>query len=88
MLCKEYKNKNRVLMQYKGFRLPSLKLILEYSFPGHLIKIDRNHVQLQFDIYLDKYNKETKAEIDMNELEKFRSFYGPGFNIVLYDFAI
>lgn len=83
LLCKEYKNKDRLLLEYRGFRLPSLKLIVDYSFLGYVLKIERNHAQLQFDIYLYKYHKTTGAPIDLKEVDKFRKFYGSGFNIIM-----
>ena len=79
LVCKQYNNKERTFLDYRGFRLGSLKLILEYSFPGFILKIDRNHKELRFDIYL------SKDGIDMKEVEKFRGFYGKGFNIILLE---
>lgn len=83
LLCKEYKNKDRILLEYRGFRLPSLKLLIDYLFSGHLLKIERNHSQLQFDIYLRKHSVDTKCEIDMKEIEKFRKYYGLGFHLII-----
>lgn len=79
LLCKEYNNQNRTFLDYRGFRLASLKLILEYSFSGSVLKIDRNHKDLRFDIYL------IRETVDLVEVEKFRKFYGKGFNIILLD---
>jgi len=84
LLCSKYKNTNRNFQVYRGFRLPSLKLLLEYVFSGHVIQIEHNHKDLQFDIYLSKFHKETKVEIDPLEVEGFRKFFGPGFNIILW----
>lgn len=83
LLCKQYRNKERMLLEYRGFRLPSLKLLIDYIFPGYTLKIDRNHPQLQFDIYLRKHHVETKAEIDIREVENFRKFFGLGFNLII-----
>ena len=83
LLCKEYKSKDRTLLEYRGFRLPSLKLIIDYSFSGYVLKIERNHSKLQFDIYLTKKHRENENEIDSKEVDKFRKFYGSGFNIII-----
>lgn len=82
LLCKEYKNKGRLYVEYRGFRLPSLKLILEYSFPGFVMKIERNKDLMQFDIYMCM-RKANREKIDMVEVERFRKFYGYGFNLIL-----
>jgi hypothetical protein len=84
LFCKQYKINNRVILEYRGIRLAGLKQILEYSFSGHVLKIERNHSQLQFDIYLSNFHKENKSPINMSEVEKFRNYYGKGFNLIIW----
>lgn len=79
LLCKEYKSNGRVFQEINGIRLNGLKKILEYSFPGYVIKVTRNNKELRFDIYL------SREGIDLNEVEKFRNFYGKDFKIILLE---
>lgn len=83
MLCNKYKKREIVFEYYRGFELRTLKIILEYSFSGFVLKIDKNHKELRFDIYLCKVHPETKSEINISEVERFRTFYGRGFNLIL-----
>lgn len=71
----------RVLNEYRGFRLSTVKLIIEYSFPGHLIKVERNNRELRFDIYLREFGDKV---LNLIELERFKKYYGKGLNIIIY----
>lgn len=73
------------MTEYRGYRLPSLKLLIGFCFPGHLIKIERNNKELRFDIFLSKNHQEDDHEINMEEVNKFRKYYGKGFNIILME---
>lgn len=84
LLCKEYKIKERVLHSYRGFRLPAIKLIFEYSFSGFVLKIIQNNQHLRYDIFLRKEHIESGEKINLKEVEKFRFFYGKGFNIIIF----
>lgn len=69
-------------MQYRGFVLPSVKLLIQYRFPSHILKIQRNSSKLQFDIYLSKYDH-NDCLIDMDEINTFKQFFGPGLNLIV-----
>lgn len=77
LICNQYKTENRVFTWYRGFRLANVKMIVEYSFSGCVIKINQNNHEMRFDIYL------RKELVDLKELEKFRKFWGKGFNVIL-----
>lgn len=87
LLCNTYKKVNNKFRDYRGFRLSTLKLLIEYTFSGFCIKIEHNYRERRFDIFLTKENKETKAAIDLKEVEKFRKFYGKGFHITVLEEA-
>src|SRR5258708_4991378 len=71
LLCNQY----RRFQEIGGIRLSGLKKMLDYSFKGFVLKIEKNHKYLKYDIYLMKKNKENKKEIDLKEVEKFRGHY-------------
>lgn len=83
LFCTNYKEVKRTFSRYRGFRLGNVKLLVEYIFPGFILKIEQNNRDLRYDIFLRKNNKETNEEINLKEVERFRKFYGKGFNIIL-----
>lgn len=85
LFCTSYKEATNKFRDYRGFRLSTLKLLIEYTFSGFAIKIEHNYRERRFDIFLSKKNKETGLEIDLKEVEKFRKFYGKGFYILIME---
>lgn len=79
VFCKEY----RKIRAYKGFELSSLKRIVDYSFDGFVLKVEKNNAEFRFDIYLRREHTDDGSDINMKEVEKFRKFYGKGFNVIL-----
>lgn len=87
LLCEDYKHTRSKFRYYKGFELSTLKQLIEYTFSGFAIKIEHNHRERRFDIFLAKKNKETGKEIDVKEVDRFRKFYGSGFYVTLLEEA-
>lgn len=81
LFCKSYKNNDRKILYYKGFKLASVKQLIEYCFPTYLLKVEHNHAKLQFDIYLSRYVD--NVHIDLIEVNTFRKFFGVGFNVII-----
>ena len=68
---------------YKGFKMGTVRLVIDYNFPGFLIKIEKNMREMRYDIFMCKNHKESGEEINIKEVERFQKFYGKGFNIIL-----
>lgn len=86
LFCKQVVgNKKRFFKMYRGFKLATVKLLVEYNFSGYILKIEDNQADSRFDIYLTKTNKTSSQEINMKEVEKFSKFFGKGFNIILLE---
>lgn len=83
LFCSNIKKNNRIFYCYRGFRLSTVKLLIEYTFPGFTNRIESNNSEFRFDIYLCKHHKETDAEINSTEVDRFRKFYGAGFNVII-----
>lgn len=83
LLCTIYKHKKSSFSCYRGFRLASVKLVVEYLFSGYILKVEQNNKELRYDIYLRTQRVNTKEEINFTEIQKFRHFYGRGFNVIL-----
>lgn len=83
LLCTVYKK--RKFNGYRGFRLSSVKLLCEYLFTGHVIKINQNSSDLCYDIFLCKRHKEKNTEINFDEVKRFMSYYGKGFNVTIFE---
>lgn len=84
LFCKQKNGDERIFNLYRGFRPAAVKLLVEYLFSGHLLKIEQNQRELRFDIYLCKLHKDTLREVDMREIDKFRKYYGRGFNVIVW----
>lgn len=84
MLCDKYKKREIVFKYYRGFELYQLKQLLDYSFSGFVMKIDKNHKELRFDIHLSRVHSENNTQINLVEVERFKSYWGRGFNLIFW----
>lgn len=91
LLCIQYHNlkvvpqqvNKRSFQSYRGFTLPSVKLLIGYLFAGYVLKIEKNNQQLRYDVYLRSLNDTTNEQINVIEVDKFLKFFGKGFNIII-----